>query len=118
MKWKASRKKKFEIRSKVKTQKRRVTFAAGSAAKDAKDAQRVETDVLKQREFEVDAAMVRIMKTRNVLNWNELQTQVVDALKSRFRVNIRMLKKRLESLIEREFMERDADNPKVIKYVA
>jgi len=109
---------KFEIRSKVKTQKRRVTFQAGSAAKDAKDAQTVEKNVLKQREFEVDAAMVRIMKTRNVLNWNELQTQIVDALKSRFRVNIRMLKKRLESLIERDFMERDADNPKVIKYVA
>jgi len=31
---------------------------------------------MKVRGFEVDAAMVRVMKARNVLSWNELQTQV------------------------------------------
>jgi hypothetical protein len=52
--------------------------------------------------------MVRIMKSRNVLSWNELTSESIRALKDRFQPNPRVLKKRLESLIEREFMSRDA----------
>ena len=78
----------------------------------------MEKNVLKQREFEIDAAMVRIMKSRNVLSWNELTSESIRALKDRFQPNPRMLKRRLESLIEREFMSRDLGDAKVIKYVA
>eukprot|EP01092_Planopodium_desertum_P016157 TRINITY_DN89013_c0_g3_i4.p1 TRINITY_DN89013_c0_g3~~TRINITY_DN89013_c0_g3_i4.p1 ORF type:complete len:448 (+),score=99.91 TRINITY_DN89013_c0_g3_i4:162-1346(+) len=109
---------KFTLVPRVKTKKRRITFPAGSARKVVTQTAEIETHVLKQREFEVDAAIVRLMKTRNVLNWNELQTQVIDSLRSRFKPTPRLLKKRLESLIEREFMERDPDDSKRIKYIA
>lgn len=109
---------KFQIRSDIKTKKRRLKFAAGSAAKEEAGAKDVEKTVLKQREFEIDAAMVRIMKSRNVLNWNELTSETIRALKDRFQPDAKMLKRRLESLIEREFMARDESNNKIIKYVA
>jgi cullin 1 len=95
---------KFQIRSEIKTKKRRLKFAGGSAAKTDSESKDVEKGVLKQREFEIDAAMVRIMKSRNVLSWNELTSESIRALKDRFQPNPRILKKRLESLIEREFM--------------
>merc|ERR1712000_451831 len=101
---------KFAVRSDIKTKKRRLKFAGGSAAKTDSESKDVEKNVLKQREFEIDAAMVRIMKSRNVLNWNELTSESIRALKDRFQPNPRMLKRRLESLIEREFIERDPDN--------
>ncbi len=91
------------------------SFAAGSAAKTEAEGKDVEKTVLKQREFEIDAAMVRIMKSRNVLSWNELTSETIRSLKDRFQPDARMLKRRLESLIEREFMARDESNSKTIK---
>jgi len=73
---------------------------------------------MKQREFEIEAAMVRVMKARNRLEWNQVQVEVINILKSRFSPDARMLKKRLESLIDRKFMERDENDPKVILYIS
>jgi cullin 1 len=109
---------KFGIRSEIKTKKRRLKFAGGSAAKTDSESKDVEKSIDKQREFEIDAAMVRIMKSRNVLSWNELTSESIRALKDRFQPNPRMLKRRLESLIEREFMARDQNDAKIIRYVA
>jgi len=73
---------------------------------------------MKQREFEIEAGMVRVMKARNRLEWNQVQVEVINILKSRFTPDARMLKKRLESLIDRKFMERDENDPKVILYIS
>jgi len=73
---------------------------------------------MKQREFEVEAAMVRVMKARNRLDWNQLQVEVIKILSSRFQPDAKMLKKRLESLIDRKFMERDENDPKIILYIS
>lgn len=108
----------FTVRSEIKTKKRRLKYAAGSAAKTDSESKDVEKNVQRQREFEIDACMVRIMKSRNVLSWNELTSEAIRALKDRFQPNPKMLKRRLESLIERDFLQRDADNAKIIKYIA
>jgi len=73
---------------------------------------------MKQREFEIEAAMVRVMKARNRLEWNLLQVEVINILKNRFTPDSKMLKKRLESLIDRKFMERDENDPKIILYIS
>jgi len=73
---------------------------------------------MKQREFEIEAAMVRVMKARNRLDWNQLQIEVINILKNRFTPDSKMLKKRLESLIDRKFMERDENDPKIILYIS
>ena len=109
---------KFAVRSDIKTKKRRLKFAGGSAAKTDSESKDVEKNVLKQREFEIDAAMVRIMKSRNVLSWNELTSESIRSLKDRFQPTPKMLKRRLESLIEREFVARDAENSRMIHYCA
>jgi len=110
----------FLLRERIPAKKlpRKISFPPGSAKQ-----QKVEFDadkglVVKQREFEIEAAMVRVMKARNRLDWNQLQVEVINILKNRFAPDAKMLKKRLESLIDRKFMERDENDPKIILYIS
>lgn len=72
--------------------------------------------VFHDRQYQVDAAIVRIMKTRKTLPHNLLISELYNQLK--FPVKPADLKKRIESLIDREYMERDKDNPNTYHYVA
>ena len=70
----------------------------------AETRQRIEDD----RKPQIEAAVVRIMKARRVLDHNSLIAEVTKQLSSRFCANPAVIKKRIESLIEREFLERGA----------
>ncbi|CAI9736139.1 cullin-4A-like isoform X1 [Octopus vulgaris] len=72
--------------------------------------------VFQDRQYQVDAAIVRIMKTRKTLSHNLLISELYNQLK--FPVKPADLKKRIESLIDRDYMERDKDNPNTYHYVA
>ena len=58
------------------------------------------------------------MKARRVLDHNSVVAEVSQQLSSRFVPNPTVIKKRIESLIEREFLERDATDRKLYKYLA
>ncbi|CAN4082018.1 unnamed protein product [Withania somnifera] len=72
--------------------------------------------VFQDRQYQVDAAIVRIMKTRKVLSHTLLITELFQQFK--FPIKPSDLKKRIESLIEREYLERDRNNPQVYNYLA
>jgi DNA-binding MarR family transcriptional regulator len=110
----------FLLRDKIPAKKlpRKIQFPPGSAKQTQKEANQDHEQVMKQREFEVEAAMVRVMKARNRLDWNQLQVEVISILKERFAPDAKMLKKRLESLIERRFFERDENDPKILIYIS
>ncbi|KAL3578228.1 hypothetical protein D5086_019732 [Populus alba] len=76
--------------------------------------QRVEED----RKPQIEAAIVRIMKSRRVLDHNNIITEVTKQLQSRFLANPTEIKKRIESLIERDFLERDSVDRKLYRYLA
>jgi len=110
----------FILRDKIPAKKlpRKIAFPPGSAKQTKAEADADHDSVIKQREYEIEAAMVRVMKARNRLDWNQLQIEVINILKSRFTPDSKMLKKRLESLIDRKFMERDENDPKIIIYIS
>ncbi|EOO00480.1 putative cullulin 3 protein [Phaeoacremonium minimum UCRPA7] len=58
----------------------------------------------------VDAAVVRIMKQRKELTHNLLITEVVNQLASRFKPDVPLVKKRIEDLIARDYLERMEDS--------
>lgn len=61
--------------------------------------------------LQIDAATVRVMKTRKTLSHKLLVGELMQMLK--FPIKASDLKKRIESLIDREYLERDAENPNV-----
>jgi len=82
--------------------------------------EKVETkgEIEKEREFKIDAAIIRILKSAKVLDYNSIVIQVTSALAKFFSVVPIMIKKRLESLIEREYVSRDEADSKRFTYVA
>uniref|UniRef100_A0A8C5U7S3 Cullin-4 n=1 Tax=Malurus cyaneus samueli TaxID=2593467 RepID=A0A8C5U7S3_9PASS len=72
--------------------------------------------VFQDRQYQIDAAIVRIMKMRKTLSHNLLVSEVYNQLK--FPVKPADLKKRIESLIDRDYMERDKENPNQYNYIA
>ena len=74
--------------------------------------------VEEDRRHQVEAAIVRTMKARKKINHNDLVAEVSRQLYNRFNPNPPFIKKRIESLIEREYLQRDVDDNKVYNYLA
>ncbi|RKP33602.1 cullin 3a, partial [Dimargaris cristalligena] len=66
----------------------------------------------------VEAAIVRIMKQRKQLNHNHLLAEVTGQLQPRFLADPTMIKQRIEILIDRDYLERSANDRRVYKYLA
>ncbi|KAL3632033.1 Cullin-1 [Castilleja foliolosa] len=75
-------------------------------------------DVEKERKYTIDASLVRIMKSRKVLGYQQLVSECIEQLSRIFKPDVNAIKKRIEDLIDREFLERDNDNPNMFKYLA
>jgi len=87
----------------------------GEAEPESK-ATRIKVD--EDRKHEIEAALVRIMKARKKLQHNTLVAECTDMLRSRFLPSPVVIKKRIEGLIEREYLARSQDDRKVYTYVA
>jgi len=74
--------------------------------------------VEKDRSFMVEAAVVRIMKARKTMSHNDLIAEVTKQISVRFNPPPQFIKKRIESLIEREYLERSQDDHRLYVYIA
>ncbi|CAI5451019.1 unnamed protein product [Caenorhabditis angaria] len=70
------------------------------------------------RKLEVEAAIVRIMKARKKLDHNNLVTEVTQQLRHRFLPNPVIIKQRIETLIERDYLARDEHDHRMYQYIA
>ncbi|KAI8048110.1 Cullin family-domain-containing protein [Syncephalis plumigaleata] len=82
----------------------------------SKENEETKEQVFQDRQFQVDAAIVRIMKARKQMSHVQLSTELYEQIK--FQIQPPDLKKRIESLIEREYLERDTENSNSYKYLA
>ena len=106
----------FSFNDEYTSKQYRVKINAIQMKETADDSRKTNETVMQDRQHQIDAAIVRIMKTRKTLShkllMNELMTQL------RFPVTAVDLKKRVESLIEREYLERASDDASVYCYLA
>lgn len=82
------------------------------------DRQKTIQDVDNDRRYAIDAAVVRTMKSRKSLAHQKLVLEVVQQLSKGFKPDFKAIKKRIEDLVTREFLERDKDDPNVFNYLA
>ncbi|KAK2573585.1 Cullin-3-B [Acropora cervicornis] len=68
--------------------------------------------------YRIEAAIVRIMKARKKRPHTLLVAEVTEQLKARFMPSPQVIKKRIEGLIEREYLARTPEDRKVYVYVA
>ncbi|KAG0673473.1 Cullin-3 [Pichia californica] len=111
--------------------------SSSSTKEDSKDkfdvtssSSRLETDserlstlesIQRTREFEVDAAIVRVMKARQSAKYQVLVAEVVRLISDvgkRFRPQPSFVKRRVEELVEKEYLRRDDNDRELFWYVA
>ncbi|KAF9113623.1 Cullin-3 [Mortierella sp. AM989] len=81
-----------------------------SRVESAAELKETQEKVEDARKHMAEAAIVRVMKNRKSLDHNNLITEVISQLQGRFNPAPSMIKKRIEALIEREYLERAPGN--------
>lgn len=104
----------FEFNSKFTDRMRRIKIPLPPVDERKK----VVEDVDKDRRYAIDAAIVRIMKSRKILGHQQLVLECVELLGRMFKPDIKAIKRRIEDLITRDYLERDKDNSNTYRYLA
>ncbi|XP_013788491.1 cullin-2-like [Limulus polyphemus] len=100
---------------------KRTKFKISAVVQKESTQQEVEqthSSVDEDRKLYLQAAIVRIMKARKVLHHNTLIQEVINQAKSRFVPSIAMIKKCVESLIDKQYLERTPHSADEYSYVA
>ncbi|OWZ38177.1 Cullin 3 [Cryptococcus neoformans c8] len=82
---------------------------AGGQVENAQEREETERQIEEERKHQVEACIVRIMKDRKTMRHNDLVSEVAHQLAKRFVAGVPMIKKRIEGLIDREYLERTED---------
>lgn len=94
----------------------RIKISTIQAKETSEEDEKTHEEVFRERQYQVDAAIVRIMKTRKRLSHQILISELMAQIK--FPAKTSDLKQRIESLIEREYLERDRDDNSFYSYLA
>jgi len=108
----------FVFNSKFKSKLFRVKVMAVAQKETPVEEKETRQKVDEDRKHQIEAAIVRIMKARKMMDYANLISEVTKQLASRFMPNPLVVKKRIESLIEREYLERSKTDRKVYHYLA
>lgn len=79
---------------------------------------KMRNDTLEDRKHAIEAAIVRIMKTRKQLSHNDLVMEVSKQLMQYFMPEPKIIKRRIEDLINRDYLERDKSKQNFYNYLA
>jgi hypothetical protein len=72
--------------------------------------------LVQDRAHTIDAAIIKRMKTHKRMDFNELLAQVLSAL-SMFQPQPKIIKQRIEKLIQDEFLARDEESKNILHYL-
>ncbi|GBG32209.1 Cullin-1 [Hondaea fermentalgiana] len=111
----------YGINDEFTTRARRIRIPQLPMEKAEQAKQERSTNLLKiseERRYAVEAAIVRILKTHKTLSYVELSVKVVEMLSPVFMPQPNTIRKRVDDLLERDYIEKDeADDSKLV-YVA
>ena len=70
-----------------------------------------------EHKFEIDAAIVRTVKSERKIDHSILIGEVIKRLRHRFKPNIKVIKGRIEYLIEEKYLERHSKYRYIYHYL-
>lgn len=82
------------------------------------EVEQTHASVDEDRKLYLQAAIVRIMKARKVIKHNSLIQEVISQSKNRFTPSVAMIKKCIEALMEKQYLERTQASTDEYSYVA
>ncbi|GJQ13199.1 hypothetical protein GpartN1_g4990.t1 [Galdieria partita] len=108
----------YEINLKFAPLSRRIKIPLLMARINQEEKEATRTAVDEDRRHAIEAAIVRIMKSRRTIDHQRLIVEVSQQLMQLFNPDPKVIKARIEDLITREYIERDEQNSSLYKYVA
>jgi cullin 3 len=108
----------FELNSEFKSKLIKVKISPVVLKESKEQFEETQQKMDEERKWAMDATVVRIMKARKVMEHRDLVLECTNQLQGRFMPSPEQLKKRIESLIEREYLERSKDSRTKYNYLA
>ncbi|KAI0259323.1 Cullin family-domain-containing protein [Gloeopeniophorella convolvens] len=84
----------------------------------AEESQRMQSAVEGDRKHYLDAAIVRVMKARKQLTYEQIKTETIEAVRRHFVPDVASIKQRVDALVEQEYLRRDDNDRNLFYYVA
>jgi cullin-4 len=94
------------------------TICSHNLILQVEETKHTEASIRTERGYTLDAAIVRIMKSKRRLHYEELKAAVIVEVKAHFVPEVALIKKRISDLVEQEYMERDDDDMNMYTYCA
>jgi len=86
--------------------------------REQNESEQTHSSIDEDRKLYIQAAIVRVMKSRKLAKHNQLIQEVIGLTKNHFTPSVPMIKKCIEILIEKQYLERKVNAADEYKYVA
>ncbi|WAQ93638.1 CUL2-like protein [Mya arenaria] len=108
----------FELNMNYANKRTKFKITAAVQKESQQEMEQTRSAVDEDRKMYIQAAIVRIMKARKVLKHTLLIQEVISQAKSRFAPNVAMIKKCIEALIDKQYLERTQNATDEYSYIA
>eukprot|EP01080_Neovahlkampfia_damariscottae_P009387 gene9387-1598_t len=108
----------FEVNAKFTSKQRRIKIPNLVLKISEKESEEIDSSLKEDRKHAIEAAVVRIMKARKQMSHQNLVVECSKQLMQHFKPDPKDIKRRIEDLIVREYLERDESQSNAYKYLA